>query len=122
VTCARTFTPALSRLGLLIQVFINQLFSVCLVVLVLPLHFPLEHPAQFVHVLYVHDLLNTPCLLAERTQPAFLEIADPLSELRRTLPGCEAFVAGKRAGACMSAGVNELSHVAHGSGICGFRL
>jgi len=88
-------------------------------VCLLPLHFPPEHPAQFVHVLCVHDLLNTPCLLAERTRPAFLEIADPLSELRRALPGCEAFVAGKRAGACMSAGVNELSCVAHGSGICG---
>ena len=93
-----------------------------LVVLVLPLHFPPEHPAQFVHVLFVHDLLNTPCLLAERTQPAFFEIADLLGEFRRALPVCEAFVAGKRAGACVSAGVNELSHVAHGSGIRGFRL
>jgi hypothetical protein len=91
-------------------------------VCLLPLKFPPEHPTQFVHVRCVRNLLNASYLLAERTRPTFPEIADPPSELRRALPGCEAPVAGKRAGACVSAGVNELSHVAHGNGICGFRL
>lgn len=87
----------------------------------LPLNFPLKHPTQLIHVQCDRDLLNASYLLAERTQPTFPEIADLPGELRRAFPGCEAFVAGKRAGACVSAGVNELSHVAHGSDTRGFR-